>query len=116
MPFNSYEMMENGRKAEEKLQAMLQKVKALDGKTQESDELRLEIHKMDLLVERVMYASIGPLLEMLERMDETMNELADEVAERDIELSPPMRNPKLQGDERKSGAMRKNPVAVSSSS
>ncbi|KAL3940529.1 MAG: hypothetical protein SGBAC_004957 [Bacillariaceae sp.] len=103
LPFNSYDMMENGRKAEEKLQALIKKSSKLTSKTQENDEIRLEIHKMDLLVERVMYASIGPLLDMLEVMEETMNELSDEIDEPKEQVSPT--NPKLKGQPRKFGAM-----------
>ncbi|CAJ1954726.1 unnamed protein product [Cylindrotheca closterium] len=106
LPFNSYAMMESGRKAEEKLRALLTKSSHLKAKTQENDEIRLEIHKMDLLVERVMYASIGPLLEMLERMDETMNELADDIDEQNEQFDPT--NPKLPSPKRHSGAMRKD--------
>jgi len=100
LPFNSYDMMESGRKAEQKLRALLKKSSELTAKTRENDEIRLEIHKMDLLVERVMYASIGPLLEMLERMDETMNEMADEIDEEN-EISP-TGNPKLNNQSRPS--------------
>eukprot|EP00980_Cylindrotheca_fusiformis_P021705 scaffold8535_cov132-Cylindrotheca_fusiformis.AAC.13 len=80
--FRSQGMHENGRAVEKKLKEMLFKSSQL-AVDKEGGELIEEMKKITALIERVKYASIGPLLDLMERIDGNLNayaELHDETA------------------------------------
>jgi tetratricopeptide (TPR) repeat protein len=75
-PFKSEDLQKSGRAVEKKLEEILKKMSTL-GANKEGEELIEEMRKMDELIERVKYASIGPLLEMVERIYGNLNAYAE---------------------------------------
>lgn len=79
-PYRNEDLQHNGRAVEKKLKDLLRRSSSLVV-DKEGKELIGEMLKMDELIERIKYASIGPLLEMVERIDGNLHAFTELQAE-----------------------------------